>query len=82
VRPAQVGGIVGLAADPDFTEELLLKKLPKDVLEKIMGEAQESIMWVAAWALVSVEGEPLGAGGAARRTRSRSSSSRTRTTRI
>mmetsp|Transcript_10957 Transcript_10957/g.32703 ORF Transcript_10957/g.32703 Transcript_10957/m.32703 type:complete len:318 (-) Transcript_10957:28-981(-) len=44
-EPELVGGIVGLAADPDFTEELLLKKLPKDVLEKIMGEAQESIMW-------------------------------------
>lgn len=43
-RPDLVGGIVGLAADPDFTEELLLKRLPEDVIERIMG-GSEQVKW-------------------------------------
>jgi pimeloyl-ACP methyl ester carboxylesterase len=43
-EPELVGGIVGLAADPDFTEELLLKRLPGDVIERIM-EGMEEIKW-------------------------------------
>ena len=34
--PELVGGVVGLAADPDFTEDLLLKRLKPDVIERIM----------------------------------------------
>jgi pimeloyl-ACP methyl ester carboxylesterase len=44
-RPDLVSGIVGLAADPDFTEELLWKKLPEDVKEKIMTEGVCEITW-------------------------------------
>lgn len=44
-RPDLVAGIVGLAADPDFTEELLWKKLPEDVKAKIMSEGVYEITW-------------------------------------
>ena len=44
-RPDLVSGIVGMAADPDFTEELLWKKLPDDVKEKIMREGVAEITW-------------------------------------
>ena len=44
-RPDLVSGIVGLAADPDFTEELLWKKLPEDIKEKIMTEGSYEITW-------------------------------------
>lgn len=44
-RPDLVSGIVALAADPDFTEELLWKKLPDDVKEKIMKEGSQVITW-------------------------------------
>ena len=37
-RPDLVAGIVGLSADPDFTEELLWKSLSEDIKEKIMQE--------------------------------------------
>ena len=40
----QVGGVVGLAADPDFTEDLLLKRLKPDVIERIM-DGMELIKW-------------------------------------
>ncbi|KAJ8600502.1 hypothetical protein CTAYLR_010073 [Chrysophaeum taylorii] len=43
-RPDLVGGIVGLAADPDFTEELLLKRLPADVIDRIMN-GMEQVRW-------------------------------------
>ncbi|KAJ1455680.1 Alpha/Beta hydrolase protein [Pelagophyceae sp. CCMP2097] len=43
-RPELVGGIVGLAADPDFTEELLLKRLPADVIERVMN-GMEQVRW-------------------------------------
>lgn len=41
-RPDLVAGIVGLSADPDFTEELLWKSLSEDIKEKIMQEVIES----------------------------------------
>jgi pimeloyl-ACP methyl ester carboxylesterase len=44
-RPDLVAGIVGMAADPDFTEELLWKKLPDDVKSKIMNEGVATIDW-------------------------------------
>jgi pimeloyl-ACP methyl ester carboxylesterase len=44
-RPDLVAGIVGLAADPDFTEELLWKKLPEDVKDRIMKEGVYEIDW-------------------------------------
>ncbi|KAH8072403.1 mycophenolic acid acyl-glucuronide esterase [Aureococcus anophagefferens] len=43
-HPDLVGGVVGLAADPDFTEELLLKRLPQDVIDRIM-EGMEEVTW-------------------------------------
>ena len=39
-----MGGVVGLAADPDFTEDLLLKRLKPDVIERIM-DGMELIKW-------------------------------------
>ena len=42
--PELVGGVVGLAADPDFTEDLLLKRLKPDVIERIM-DGMELIKW-------------------------------------
>ena len=44
-RPDLVSGIVGMAADPDFTEELLWKKLPEEIKEKIMKEGAHEITW-------------------------------------
>lgn len=44
-RPDLVAGIVGIAADPDFTEELLWKKLPQNVKDKIMTEGVAEIEW-------------------------------------
>jgi len=44
-RPDLVGGIVGLSADPDFTEELLWKKLPEDVKATIMEKGVCEITW-------------------------------------
>ena len=44
-RPDLVSGIVGMAADPDFTEELLWKKLPEDVKDKIMKDGVCEITW-------------------------------------
>jgi hypothetical protein len=44
-RPDLISGVVGLAADPDFTEELLWKRLPEDVKEKIMSEGTYTITW-------------------------------------
>lgn len=43
-RPDLVGGIVGLAADPDFTEDLLMKRLPADVISRIM-DGMEQVKW-------------------------------------
>ena len=34
----------GLAADPDFTEELLLKRLPPDVIARVM-DGEEKVQW-------------------------------------
>ena len=34
-----------MAADPDFTEELLWKKLPQDIKDKIMNEGVAEIEW-------------------------------------
>ena len=42
--PELVGGIVGLAADPDFTEDLLLQRLEPEVIKKIM-EGSELVEW-------------------------------------
>lgn len=44
-RPDLVSGIVGLAADPDFTEELLWKTLNDDVKNKIMTDGVCEITW-------------------------------------
>lgn len=44
-RPDLVGGIVGLAADPDFTEDLLLKRLPQEVIDEIMTNDVTKVRW-------------------------------------
>lgn len=44
-RPDLVSGILGMSADPDFTEELLWKKLPEDVKKQIMTEGVAEITW-------------------------------------
>jgi len=44
-RPDLVRGIVGISADPDFTEELLWKKLPEEVKTKIMTEGVADVTW-------------------------------------
>eukprot|EP00601_Ochromonadales_sp_CCMP2298_P003059 CAMPEP_0173188672 /NCGR_PEP_ID=MMETSP1141-20130122/11376_1 /TAXON_ID=483371 /ORGANISM="non described non described, Strain CCMP2298" /LENGTH=275 /DNA_ID=CAMNT_0014112609 /DNA_START=192 /DNA_END=1019 /DNA_ORIENTATION=- len=44
-RPDLVSGIVGVSADPDFTEELLWKTLPEDVKTKIMDDGVYEITW-------------------------------------
>ena len=44
-RPDLVSGIVGLAADPDFTEELLWKKLDENIKKKIMDVGEAEISW-------------------------------------
>lgn len=44
-RPDLVSGIVGLAADPDFTEELLWKTLTDEVKDSIMIDGQCEIKW-------------------------------------
>lgn len=44
-RPDLVSGIVGLSADPDFTEELLWKNLSEDIKKKIMDEGSCEITW-------------------------------------
>lgn len=46
-RPDLVRGVVGIAADPDFTEELLWKTLPDEVKDKIMTEGVAEIQWGA-----------------------------------
>ena len=43
-RPELIGGILGMSADADFTEELLWKNLDDDVKEKIMSGMYE-ITW-------------------------------------
>jgi pimeloyl-ACP methyl ester carboxylesterase len=44
-RPDLVRGIVGLSADPDFTEELLMKTLPDEEKTKIMNDGIAEITW-------------------------------------
>ena len=44
-KPDLVSGIVGLSADPDFTEELLWKNLDDNVKEKIMSDGLHEITW-------------------------------------
>ena len=44
-RPDLVSGIVGLSADPDFTEELLWKTLPEEKKNEIMSEGVAEITW-------------------------------------
>ena len=44
-RPDLVRGIVGLSADPDFTDELLWKRLPEDVKRRIMDDGVHEITW-------------------------------------
>ena len=43
--PNLVSGIVGMSADPDFTEELLWKTLSEDVKTKIMNDGVYEITW-------------------------------------
>lgn len=40
-----VGGIVGLAADPDFTENLLMRYLPKAKIDEIYEKGVATIAW-------------------------------------
>ncbi|CAB1107892.1 unnamed protein product [Ectocarpus sp. CCAP 1310/34] len=44
-RPEKVGGIVGLAADPDFTENLLMRYLPKAKIDEIYEKGVATIAW-------------------------------------
>jgi pimeloyl-ACP methyl ester carboxylesterase len=44
-RPDLVSGIVGLSADPDFTEELLWKTLSEEVKTRIMDEGEAQVSW-------------------------------------
>ena len=44
-RPDLISGVVGLSADPDFTEELLWKSLPEDKKSEIMTEGVAEITW-------------------------------------
>ena len=44
-NPQLVSGIVGMSADPDFTEELLWKTLSEEVKEKIMNDGVYEITW-------------------------------------
>ena len=44
-RPDLVRGVVGIAADPDFTEELLWKGLSEEVKNTIMTEGSALIKW-------------------------------------
>ena len=44
-RPDLVAGIVGLAADPDFTERLLWAQLPEETKDKIMKEGVADVPW-------------------------------------
>ena len=46
-RPDLIRGVVGIAADPDFTEELLWKTLSEEVKNKIMTEGVAEIQWGA-----------------------------------
>jgi pimeloyl-ACP methyl ester carboxylesterase len=41
-RPDRVAGIVGMAADPDFTEELLWKSFDEDMKKKITSAADDA----------------------------------------
>jgi len=52
-RPDLVAGIVGLSADPDFTELLLMKTLSEDVKQKIMTEGSAEITWGSEKYLIS-----------------------------
>jgi pimeloyl-ACP methyl ester carboxylesterase len=47
-RPDLVRGVVGIAADPDFTEELLWKSFSEEIKEKIMTEGVAEIKWGAS----------------------------------
>ena len=58
-RLCAVGGIVGLAADPDFTENLLMRYLPKSKIDEIYEKGVADI----AWGEVS----PRGVSGVSRR---------------
>jgi len=44
-RPDLVRGIVGLGADPDFTEDLLWKELPQETKDAIMKHGFKEIEW-------------------------------------
>ena len=44
-RPDLVRGIVGLSADPDFTEDLLWKQLPEEEKDAIMKEGFREVKW-------------------------------------
>ena len=69
-RPDLVSGIVGLSADPDFTEELLWKNLDDGVKEKIMSNGLHEITWgntkyPISWKLIEDGRENLLLGGEA-----------------
>lgn len=52
-RADLVSGIIGMSADPDFTEELLWKKLSPEVKEKIMNDGLAEITWGTEKYLIS-----------------------------
>ena len=52
-RPDLVAGIVGMSADPDFTELLLMKTLAEDVKQKIMTDGSAEITWGSEKYLIS-----------------------------
>jgi len=44
-RPDLVRGVVGIGADPDFTEDLLWASLPQEDKDEIMAEGMKEIRW-------------------------------------
>lgn len=42
---ASVVGLVGIAADPDFTEDVVLPKLSEEIKNKIYSEGQADFEW-------------------------------------
>mmetsp|Transcript_45608 Transcript_45608/g.110997 ORF Transcript_45608/g.110997 Transcript_45608/m.110997 type:complete len:160 (+) Transcript_45608:3-482(+) len=43
--PASVVGLVGIAADPDFTEDVVLPKLSEEIKKKIQAEGAADFEW-------------------------------------
>ena len=52
-RPELTSGIVGLAADPDFTEDLLMANLTEEQKKQIMEQGSQDIRWGNRWYPIS-----------------------------